>query len=245
MVEGETVIRAALFVLALVVQSSPQTPLVFVPPKDAKPADVEKAAKVVEKRCADYGYKGVKAKVVNGEIEVSCETGITDAMAKRLAHFTARACAKVEFMLLYPLVGPEAEQFAPGKAAPKGAAWVKVGEKDELIVDGTRSIVTGKVMWKKPTEKELDSSDPVNREPYFEFGEETSKLMKAQADAAKKVYILMLIDGREAKSAGLIRWKDGAKKGAVMAMWKCEEARDDMGGICLNNPLPFALEPKK
>lgn len=231
---------------ALLIQEPAAAALTYLPPKDAKSADVEKCAKAIEKRCAEYGYKGVKVKVVNGAVEISCETGITEAMTKRLEHFTVRACAKIEFMLQYPLSGKEAEQYAPGGPTPKGASWLKLGNgEDHLIIEGTRSLITGKVTWKRPTEKEMKSHDAVEREPYFEFSEEASKVMKAQADAAQKVWILMLIDGRPAKSQGLIRWREGSKKGSIVAMWKCEEARDELGGICLNNPLPFALELKK
>jgi hypothetical protein len=235
----------ALLLVMLLQEPVPAT-LTYVPPKDSKPADVEKAAKAVEKRCAEYGYKGVTAKAVNGEVVVACETGITEAMTKRLEHFTRRACAKVEFMLLYPLTDKEAEQYAPGGPAPKGSSWVKLeSQNTALVLDGTRANVAGKVTWKRPTKKEMDSSDAVVREPYFEFSEDTSKVMKVQADAVNKIHILLLIDGREAKSAGLVRWKEGAKKGSVVAMWKCEEAQDELGGICFNNPLPFRLEPKK
>jgi hypothetical protein len=66
--------------------------MTFLPPKNAKPAEVERAAKAIEKRCPEYGYKGVTAKVAGSkeapEVEVACATGITERMKPWLLHFT-------------------------------------------------------------------------------------------------------------------------------------------------------------
>ena len=228
----------------MLLQEPPATTVTLVPPRDAKPADVEKAAKAIEKRCADFGYKGVKAKAISGNVEVSCETGIPEAMENRVAYFGTKPYNKVEFMLQYPMTPQESEQYEPGKTAPKEASWVKLENGDDvLVIDGSRVVIpVGKLAWKRTPEKDQTSSAHA---PYFEFPEDMTKAMRASIDVYKKLMPVMLIDGRRIKSGGMLNWANGKKKDSVIARWRCEEAENETVGICLNNPLPFALEVKK
>lgn len=234
--------NALLLVVALAIQDPPKS-ITFSPPKDAKPADVEKAAKAMEKRCSDYGYKGVKAKVENGEVVLSCESGVTSAMQPRIKELATRAYSKVEFMLGYPLSEQEREQYEPGKTAPKGASWFNFPDgRPGLVIDSSKAVIGGRILW-KPNEKNDMRTD--SAEPFLEFDEGLSRLIKAQADEHKRVVIYVMVDGAMIKNVGVVRWRPVGNKGdSYLAQWVCQEAKDKIGGICLNNPLPFALEKK-
>ena len=232
-----------LFVLTL--QDPPKT-MTLVPPIDAKAADVERASKALEKRITDFGYKGVSVTPNGLEVVISCQTGITHAMHSRISELAGRPSAKIEFMLLYQLSDREKEQYIEGKTAPNGASWLRLNDGTyKLIVDSTRTILNGRITWKQKADKET-FGELSSGEPFFEFQADMARLMKEQSEKLKRVPILMLIDGRQVRSVGTIHWKlDEKTKAITGCLWRCEEAKDEFTGICLNNPLPFALEVKK
>jgi len=248
-------LRIAAMVI-LTIQESPaaSTSMTFLPPKDAKPADVEKAAKAIEKRCAEYGYKGVTAKVAGSkeapEVEVACATGITARMKPWLLHFTSLAASLVEIRVEYPLYGGERQQYEPGKSGPPGTTWFSVmrnpamasgpnrdgsygypADRDQLLVrDEPKIDATGIFKWVR---KGLDG--PV----YFEI---TGKAAKALKDLPDKLRVnqQLLVNGQLVLCGGaLLKFPDA---NTIQLHWQSDGLH---AGICINNPLPFSLELKK
>lgn len=234
--------------LALLLQDAPAT-LTFLPPKDSKPADVERAAKVIEKRCLEFGYKGVRAKVVDGSVMVSCETGITAAMEPWIVHYSTVPALKVEIGFERKLKEREADQYPPGEAAPNGARWASVLKQPDaarpraarktwvdpydfrLILDLPRINVKSHLRWVKPTDE---------KPSYFELSGPPVKVYR-ELPAATIEATQFILDGRPDMFPGSELRNPDEKR--IQFFWRNEG--DAYFGICINNPLPFPLDLKK
>lgn len=223
--------------------------MTFLPPKDAKPADVERAAKTIEKRCSDFGYKGVTAKVTGTkeapEIEVTCTTGITSAMNPHLVKLCSKVY-KLELRFKPSLTTRELEQYEPGKTNPKDTEWVKDARTDKeywhLFWTKTKVDLLGRITWVEKSKPDMYYNGP--KEKYFEFDKGlTEWICKLTADQLKGA--CLLVDGilvhegdptiqLPASSVKSARWE-----GAWMLL------ENPTAPVRIGNPLPFPLELKK
>lgn len=172
--------------LALAYQDPPKN-MRFVAPEGAKPAEVQAAAKVIQKRCDDYGYKGMTVKVIDQvQVEVSCSTGITAVMRPKLTELATKPYLKLELMIEYVLTERENEQYEPGKTCPEGTQWIQLQEgKWRLIVKAFKMDLAGKIVWKRVTKKDRPRDEREPPDSYFEFKTETTKALRNQYKGEK------------------------------------------------------------
>lgn len=236
--------------LALLLQDAPAT-LTFLPPKDSKPADVERAAKVIEKRCTEFGYKGVRAKVIDGAVEVTCETGITAAMRPHIDRMAMKGF-RFEFRVKVILGERQIEQYQPGKGAPKGAEWVRDARADmevwHLFWSEPRIPISGRVTW--VDRRGVIRDRPVGywgpTEKFFEFDKGLTEWYRKLSDKHAKG-VCLLVDGAVVFD------------NSHPAIYQTEEESDILTRLeastlakqnptlpfRINSPLPFPLELKK
>jgi hypothetical protein len=98
----------------------------FRVPKDSSAADIKLAAKALQKRCDEVGYKGVAITTPESEgIVLECKSGIPDAMMNSLRTMAALAATTVELRFFAEITTREREQYVPGDKAPNGVEWLK------------------------------------------------------------------------------------------------------------------------
>ena len=116
-----------------------QDSLLLEGPEKANPVEMKKAAKSLQKRCLDYGFEGVSAKLVyrgtKKVIEVSGRAELTKEMKESILRLASLAGNDLSFRQKYRLSAAQEEQFKPGERAPKGTEWIAYMGKEESSED--------------------------------------------------------------------------------------------------------------
>lgn len=229
----------ALVAALLALQDPAPTTLTLVPDGAAKPGELEKASKALQKRLVDFGYTGVDVKVVESEVAVSCESGITTKMRPWIEHFASLPASKVEIAFEQALNQAQRQQYDPGKTAPPGTTWASaiinpfyptIPREWRLFKDKPRLVVTGHLKWVTADEKNPS---------HFELSGPQLKAFK-EMPSQTMFGMQFLIDGQCSMSGGAeLRYPDLK---AAHIYWT---SQDNHVGICLNNPMPIALKLKK
>ncbi|MEK7466392.1 MAG: hypothetical protein AAB074_03165 [Planctomycetota bacterium] len=135
-------------------------------PADAKPADLEKAAKAMAARATTHGFEGVTAKVVRrgdfSVIQVTSKNEMSKDMRWRLTWYGGKLGRHFDIRFESVMTPGQTEQFpAPsladlenGKArAPAGMKWFRTGE-DKVVVLADKYVLTRKDLGKKEVREE-------------------------------------------------------------------------------------------
>lgn len=236
------------FLLVTLLQAAP---VQFEAPAGAIPAELQLAAKALEKRCAAYGYSGVAVTVENGLVVVRCpQTGISPEMEDGIERLSGLAGGKFEIRCTRVLSAAEKDQFSAPEKAPPGGRWFPLVE----VVDGRFANPTyaalkdaGSVGKQELKLIKKQNGDLGTEEWFLEMPklagnklfEERAKPVEGFADEAT----YLVLDGTAFDNVGLLKWVAPADAKAP-GVWIFGPL-DKLMAISVQHPMPFALKPKK
>lgn len=106
----------------------------FRTPEDAGLGDVALAAEQIGARCREYGYRGIRTRVVEDRgrrfVDVSCESGYTAEMHAMVRLFATIRGSSIEVRFPYERTTAEQEQYQSARdpsqdKTPPGARWYR------------------------------------------------------------------------------------------------------------------------